>query len=59
MAAWYLRRYDVSFGSETQVLATVGLKKGLTHLALAKRHNISVIHEVVYADIVFDRYSAP
>ncbi|BCA95596.1 aminotransferase [Legionella antarctica] len=35
MAAWYHRNYDVRLNSETQVLATIGSKEGLAHLALA------------------------
>jgi alanine-synthesizing transaminase len=35
MASWYERNYDVHLNSETQVLATIGSKEGLAHLALA------------------------
>ncbi|MFT4058282.1 MAG: alanine transaminase [Legionella sp.] len=35
MASWYHRNYDVHLDSETQVLATIGSKEGLAHLALA------------------------
>ncbi|EHL29069.1 alanine transaminase [Legionella drancourtii] len=35
MASWYQRNYDVHLNSETQVLATIGSKEGLAHLALA------------------------
>ncbi|HDS3853960.1 TPA: alanine transaminase [Legionella pneumophila] len=35
MATWYLRHYDVHLDSETQILATIGSKEGLAHLALA------------------------
>lgn len=35
MAAWYHRNYDVHLNSETQILATIGSKEGLAHLALA------------------------
>ncbi|MBL7479300.1 alanine transaminase [Legionella bononiensis] len=35
MAQWYLRNYDVHLNSETQILATIGSKEGLAHLALA------------------------
>ncbi|MDI1351713.1 MAG: alanine transaminase [bacterium] len=142
MAAWYQRHYDVHLNSETQILATIGSKEGLAHLALAisgpgdtilvpdpaypihtygfiiaganvkqiplidenqflvaveeainqswpkpkalvinfpanpsthcvdysffesvvelaKRHNIWIIHDLAYADIVFDGYKAP
>jgi alanine-synthesizing transaminase len=142
MASWYQRNYDVTLNSETQVLATIGSKEGLAHLALAisgpgdtilvpdpaypihtygfiiaganvrqiplfdeqkflddvtlaieqawprpkalvinfpanptthcvdysffervvalgKRHNIWIIHDLAYADIVFDGYKAP
>lgn len=35
MAAWYQRHYDVYLNSDTQILATIGSKEGLAHLALA------------------------
>lgn len=35
MASWYQRNYDVHLDSETQILATIGSKEGLAHLALA------------------------
>lgn len=35
MASWYQRHYDVQLNSETQILATIGSKEGLAHLALA------------------------
>lgn len=35
MASWYHRNYDVHLNSETEVLATIGSKEGLAHLALA------------------------
>jgi alanine-synthesizing transaminase len=35
MATWYQRNYDVHLNSETQILATIGSKEGLAHLALA------------------------
>lgn len=35
MASWYERNYDVRLNSETQILATIGSKEGLAHLALA------------------------
>jgi alanine-synthesizing transaminase len=35
MASWYQRHYDVHLDSETQILATIGSKEGLAHLALA------------------------
>ena len=35
MASWYHRHYDVHLNSETQILATIGSKEGLAHLALA------------------------
>ncbi|USQ12677.1 alanine transaminase [Legionella lytica] len=35
MASWYHRNYDVHLDSETQILATIGSKEGLAHLALA------------------------
>ncbi|MDP3270160.1 MAG: alanine transaminase [Legionella sp.] len=35
MATWYQRNYGVTLNSETQILATIGSKEGLAHLALA------------------------
>lgn len=35
MAQWYLRHYDVHLNPDTQILATIGSKEGLAHLALA------------------------
>lgn len=35
MASWYQRNYDVQLNCETQILATIGSKEGLAHLALA------------------------
>ncbi len=35
MAGWYERNYDIHLNSETEVLATIGSKEGLAHLALA------------------------
>ncbi|WP_133127836.1 alanine transaminase [Legionella nagasakiensis] len=35
MAAWYQKNYQVTLNSETQILATIGSKEGLAHLALA------------------------
>lgn len=35
MAEWYQRTYDVTLDPETQVIATIGSKEGLAHLALA------------------------
>ncbi|HEX9860823.1 MAG TPA: aminotransferase class I/II-fold pyridoxal phosphate-dependent enzyme [Nitrospirota bacterium] len=35
MADWYKRRYDVDLDPETEVIATMGAKEGLSHLALA------------------------
>ncbi|KTD60185.1 aminotransferase, PLP-dependent [Legionella sainthelensi] len=35
MASWYARNYNVHLNSETQILATIGSKEGLAHLALA------------------------
>ncbi len=32
---WYKRRYDVSLDPETEAVATIGSKEGLSHLALA------------------------
>ncbi len=35
MANWYKRRYDVNLDPETEVIATIGSKEGLAHLAFA------------------------
>ncbi len=35
MAKWYKTRYDVDLNSETEVIATIGSKEGLAHLAFA------------------------
>lgn len=35
MSNWYKSRYDVVLDPETQVIATIGSKEGLAHLALA------------------------
>ena len=35
MARWYKSRYDVDLNPENQVIATIGSKEGLAHLALA------------------------
>lgn len=35
MAEWYQRNYGVTLDPETQVIATIGSKEGLAHLALA------------------------
>jgi len=35
MSRWYKNRYDVDLDPETQVIATIGSKEGLAHLALA------------------------
>ena len=35
MAGWYKRRYDVELDPETEVIATIGSKEGLAHLAFA------------------------
>jgi alanine-synthesizing transaminase len=35
MSNWYKRRYQVDLDPETQVIATIGSKEGLAHLALA------------------------
>ena len=35
MASWYKRRYNVDLNSETEVIATIGSKEGLAHLAFA------------------------
>lgn len=35
LSNWYKRRFDVDLDPETQVIATIGSKEGLAHLALA------------------------
>ncbi|MCU7814421.1 MAG: alanine transaminase [Candidatus Thiodiazotropha sp. (ex Rostrolucina anterorostrata)] len=35
MSNWYKSRYDVDLDTESQVIATIGSKEGLAHLALA------------------------
>src|SRR3989338_7781596 len=35
MASWYEKNYQISLNPETEVLATIGSKEGLAHLALA------------------------
>mgnify|MGYP003688490319 FL=1 len=35
MARWYKRRYDIDVDPETEVIATIGSKEGLAHLAFA------------------------
>jgi alanine-synthesizing transaminase len=35
MASWYARHYGVALDPETEVIATIGSKEGLSHLALA------------------------
>jgi len=35
MADWYKRRYDIDLDPETEVVATIGAKEGLSHLAFA------------------------
>lgn len=35
MANWYKNRYDVNLDPDTQIIATIGSKEGLAHLALA------------------------
>lgn len=35
IADWYRRRYDVAIDPETEAIATIGVKEGLSHLALA------------------------
>lgn len=35
MASWYKKRYDVELDPDSQVVATIGSKEGLSHLALA------------------------
>ncbi len=35
IADWYKRRYDVDIDPETEAIATMGAKEGLSHLALA------------------------
>ena len=35
MAKWYQNRYDVTLDAETEIIATIGSKEGLAHLAFA------------------------
>ncbi|MBI3171950.1 MAG: aminotransferase class I/II-fold pyridoxal phosphate-dependent enzyme, partial [Hydrocarboniphaga effusa] len=35
MAGWYQKRYEVELNPETEVIATIGSKEGLAHLAMA------------------------
>ena len=35
MCNWYKTRYGVELDPETQMIATIGSKEGLAHLALA------------------------
>src|SRR3546814_6148844 len=35
MARWYKQRYDVDLDPESEVIATIGSKEGLAHLAFA------------------------
>jgi alanine-synthesizing transaminase len=35
MADWYKRRYDVDLDPESEVVATIGSKEGISHLSLA------------------------
>ena len=35
MSRWYKRRYDIDLDPETEVIATIGSKEGLAHLAFA------------------------
>ncbi len=35
IASWYRRRYSVEVDPETEAIATIGVKEGLSHLALA------------------------
>lgn len=35
IAGWYGRRYDVNIDSEEEAIVTIGVKEGLSHLALA------------------------
>jgi len=35
MASWYQRNYEVTLNPDTEILATIGSKEGLAHLALA------------------------
>jgi alanine-synthesizing transaminase len=35
MCNWYMKRYNVELDPETQMIATIGSKEGLAHLALA------------------------
>jgi alanine-synthesizing transaminase len=35
VAGWYARRYDVAVDPDAEVIATIGVKEGISHLALA------------------------
>ena len=35
MASWYRRRYGVELDPETEIIATIGAKEGLSHMALS------------------------
>lgn len=35
MADWYKRRYDIELDPESEVVATIGAKEGISHLAIA------------------------
>jgi len=35
ISSWYARRFDVSIDPETEAIAVIGVKEGLSHLALA------------------------
>src|SRR3989304_5059472 len=103
---WYKRKYGVELDPETEAIATIGAKEGLSHLVLAtmgpgdiafvpsptlwpkpkmmilsfphnpttqvvdldffkrvvafaKEHKLFVVHDLAYADLVFDGYKAP
>ena len=40
VANWYKRRYGVELDPETEVIATIGAKEGLSHLALASNPSL-------------------
>src|SRR5439155_9184096 len=35
ISSWYARRFDVSIDPESEAIAVIGVKEGLSHLALA------------------------
>jgi alanine-synthesizing transaminase len=49
-AAWYARRYGVSFDIEREVIITMGAKEGMSHLCLAmlKEGDVAVVPDPCY-----------